>query len=113
MSEKKAYYSATTPLTVEAFKNRSCVLSLFDPNFTHPTNEEVKALREILGWSQTRLGCFVGKAYNIKGCRAVSRWEASPDNKDRVPIDYCAWQLMLLAAEIIDIDQLIERSSNY
>ena len=113
MSQESPLYNALTPVTVEAFKNRRCSLPKTDPNYLAPTPEEVKSLRSLLGFPQARLGDLVGKTYSKKGCKAVRRWETATENKESVPIDYCAWQLMLLAAGVISIDERIEASLGY
>ncbi len=108
------YYSGgCTAVTVAAFKNRPCSLHKSHPNFVLPTNEEVKALRLILGFSQARLGEFLGKTYNLKGCRAVSRWETDSTKSAHNPMSYSGWQLMLLAAGVITVDERIEASLVY
>lgn len=113
MSENKVNYLSETPVTIEAFRNRFCVLPLSHPNHVPPTPEEVKALRNLLGFSQARLGLLLGKTYNKKGCKAVRRWETNINSKEYTPMNYCAWQLMLLAANIVSIDDLIDASSQY
>ena len=113
MSQDTPLYCASTPVTVEAFKNRPCSLPKSHPRYIPPTPEDVKALRNLLGFPQARLGEFTGKAYNKKGCKAVRRWETSIENKEYNPIDYAAWQLMLLAAGVICIDERIESSLCY
>lgn len=113
MSHISPLYCTSTPLTVDAFKNRQCSLAKTHPNFQQPTPDEIKALRSLLGFSQAQLGDLVGKIYNKKGCKAVRRWETALDKKEHNPIDYCAWQLMLLAAGVISIDERINSSSEY
>ncbi|MBP3155182.1 hypothetical protein IZT73_06770 [Aliivibrio fischeri] len=113
MCEKHAQYSSSTAITVEAFRNRPCSLPLSHPGHLPPTPEEVRALRQLLGYPQARLGSLLGKTYSKKGCKAVRRWETHVDSKEYVPINYCAWQLMLLAANVISITDLIDASSQY
>ena len=113
MSQETLTYGASTALTVEAFKNRACSLPKSDPRYLPPTPEEIKSLRNLLGFPQARLGDLTGKTYSKKGCKAVRRWETSTENKEYNPIDYCAWQLMLLAAEVITITDRVESSLKY
>ncbi|MGF1804335.1 hypothetical protein L4C31_03685 [Aliivibrio sifiae] len=113
MSEIKARYITATPVTVEAFRNRPCSLPITDQNYVPPTPEEVRALRQLLGFTQSRIGALVGRAYNEKGCKAVRRWENNIESKEYRPINYSAWQLMLLAAEVIFIDEIVDASEQY
>ncbi len=113
MSEISPGYGSATAVTVEAFRNRPCSLPKTHCNYLPPSPEEVKSLRNLLGFPQARLGDFLGKSYNLKGCKAVRRWETSSESKEHNPIDYCAWQLMLLAAGVISIDERSESSSGY
>jgi hypothetical protein len=113
MSENKVHYSSATAITVEAFRNRPCSLPLSHPGYVPPTPAEVRALRNILGFSQARLGLLLGKRYNKKGCKAVRRWETNVNSKEYTPMNYCAWQLMLLSAEVIFLDQFVDASSQY
>ena len=113
MSETSPVYGSATAVTVEAFRNRPCSLPKTHPNYLPPTPEEIKSLRNLLGFPQARLGDLLGKSYNLKGCKAVRRWETHTESKEHNPIDYCAWQLMLLSAGIISIDERIEASLGY
>lgn len=113
MSKIKAGYLTEPPVTVEAFRNRPCSLPITDQNHVPPTPEEVRSLRQILGFTQSRVGALVGRSYNDKGCKAVRRWENNIDSKEYRPINYSAWQLMLLASEVIFLDEIIEASEQY
>ena len=113
MSQTRPGYGRATAVTVEAFRNRPCSLPKTHPDYLLPTSEEVKSLRNLLGFPQARLGDFLGKSYNLKGCKAARRWETTIESKEHNPIDYCAWQLMLLAAGVISIDERIESSLGY
>ncbi|MUJ27947.1 hypothetical protein GNP73_08155 [Aliivibrio fischeri] len=113
MSEITARYMSALPVTVEAFRNRPCSLPITDPNYVPPTPEEVRALRQLLGFTQSRVGALVGRSYNKKGCKSVRRWENNIESKEYQPINYSAWQLMLLAAEVIFIDEIVEASERY
>jgi hypothetical protein len=113
MSERKVRYISAIPVTVEAFRNRPCSLPITNPNYVPPTPEEVRALRAILGFSQSRVGALIGRTYNKKGCASVRHWEANIESKDYQPMSYSAWKLMLLAAEVIFLDEIIEASEQY
>lgn len=113
MSQQSVPYCEVTPVTLEAFKNRRCTLPCSDLNYLAPTPHEIKSLRNFLGFSQARLGAFLGKSYNKKGCKAVRRWEASKSNKENNPIDYCSWQLMLIAGGLVNITERAKASEDY
>ena len=100
-------------LLIEEFKKRPCVLSKFHPDYVPPTNEEVREVRSILGFSQARLGYFAGMIFNKKGCKAVIRWEANSHKKNSNTIDYAVWRLMLLAAGIKTIEEFVSESEDY
>ncbi len=113
MSQTRPSYCGSVAITIEAFRNRPCTLVKTDPEYIPPTPEEVRSLRNLLGFPQARLGHFLGKSINLKGCKAVRRWETNVENKEYNPIDYYAWQMMLLAAGVITIQSRVDTSLGY
>jgi len=108
MSEIKAEYKGQViPLTLEAFKNRSCSLGIEHSEFIPPTPEEVKSLRTILRFTQNDLARFVGVSYSKnKGSSTVKKWETASKKESRA-ISLSAWQLMLIKAGLVVVTPII------
>jgi DNA-binding transcriptional regulator YiaG len=106
MSENKATYDGQgAPLSIEAFKNRSCGLGIEHPDFMRPTPEEVKALRLSMGFSQMELAKLTGVSWGKKGASSVRKWE-TVEGKEMRSISLSSWQLMLLKAGVITIETI-------
>ena len=104
MSEVKASYDGQgVPLTIEAFKNRPCGLGIEHPDFVRPTPQEVKGLRNLLGFSQVDVAKLTGVKWNDKGASSVRKWE-TVEGKEMRSILPSSWQLMLLKAGLIVIE---------
>lgn len=104
MSEVKAKYNGQgLPLTIGAFKNRGCGLGIEHPDFIHPTPEEVKSLRKLIGLSQVELAKLTGVSWNHKGSSSVRKWE-TVEGKEKRNISPSAWQLMLIKAGLIVVE---------
>ncbi len=97
-----------TAITIEAFKSRPCALPKTDPDYQHPTPEEVKSLRNLINLGQMGLAKFVGVCYQEKkgASTIVRRWEFPDDHPDSRTIDYAQWRLMLVAAGIVKMDEI-------
>ena len=103
MSEKKAMYnSMSTPLTINAFRNRGCGLGIESEHYVHPTPQEVKELRKLIGFSNIELAKFTGSFFsNEKGSSTVRKWENG--SGDASCITKSTWQLMLIKAGLVSI----------
>ena len=113
MSQTRSGYGCATAVALEAFRDRPCSLPKTHPDYLPPTTQEVKSLRNLLGFPQAMLGDFWGKSYHLKDCKAARHWETTIESKEHNPIDHCALQLMLLAAGVISIDERIASSFGY
>jgi DNA-binding transcriptional regulator YiaG len=100
---KTNYEGQGVPLTIEAFKNRNCGLGIEHPDFIHPTPQEVKALRKLIGFSQVDLARLTGVSWTEKGASSVRKWETLEGKESRV-ISRAAWQLMLIKAGLVSIN---------
>ena len=113
METMKAY-SSSQALTVEAFKNRPSSLPSTDENYVHPTSEDVKSIRNILGLSQVGLAKLLGVTYNEKkGSNTVRKWETSEESKEHRKISYAAWRLLLLASGVITEQDIRSEADMY
>jgi hypothetical protein len=65
--------------------------------YKDPNHLEVRAVVEQLGMTADQVADLVGVATG----RTVRRWLAAPGTKNTATIDYAAWRLMLLEAEIV------------
>lgn len=92
------------PFDIEAFSQLPCVLQKEHKDFREPTPLEVKALRSYLGLSQTACARFLGVPYKAdKGSNTVRKWETSEDSPNFRAIPYASWRLLLVASEIVDV----------
>jgi DNA-binding transcriptional regulator YiaG len=101
--DKISYEGQGAPLTIEAFKNRNCGLGIEHPDFIHPTPQEVKSLRKLIGFSQVDLAKLTGVTWTDKGASSVRKWETLEGKESRV-ISPAAWQLMLIKAGLVVIN---------
>ncbi len=114
MSEKcSEYFSPVTPITKDAFKARSCSLPLSHPDFKRPLASEIKALRQILGFSQADLGRLAGKRVTSKGCSHVRKWETDENKSEHRSIDLGVWRMMLYCAGVCSIEDDLDFVSNH
>ncbi|RBW47310.1 hypothetical protein DS885_03950 [Psychromonas sp. B3M02] len=104
MSESKPMYNGqSTPNTLEAFKNRNCGLGIQSENYVHPTTDEVRALRKLIGFSQNELALFTGVGFDPKkGSSTIRKWEEKKGGLSC--ITKSSWQLMLIKSGLINID---------
>lgn len=94
------------PTSIDDFKLLACSLDIADVDFVAPGPLEVKALRNLIGFSQTDLAKFVGVTYNIKkGSTTVRKWETVSGNEAR-PISLSAWKLMQIKAGLIVVESV-------
>lgn len=114
MSERyTGYFSPATPVTKDAFKARACSLPLSHPDFKRPLASEVKALRQILGFSQADLGRLAGKRVTPKGCSHVRKWETDESKSEYRGIDLGVWRMMLYCAGICSIEDDLDFIANH
>ncbi|MBS0045219.1 hypothetical protein KFE26_23600 [Shewanella sp. M16] len=99
--------------TLEDFKNSNCSLPACHPDFEHPTPQDVKRLRFLIGFSQTDLGILGNKSISSKGSSAVIKWETPIGRADHRPMDYCLWRQMLYIAGIASIKDDIDAIKKY
>ena len=107
MNEERTPYNTgeSLPMTLEAFRNRSCALHFNDPKYTSPEPEEVAQLIRLAGWSQTQVANLVGvKSDPKRGSSTIRKWKSHKAKDDHRPIPYSAWRLMLLHAGVVAID---------
>ncbi|WP_149983326.1 helix-turn-helix domain-containing protein [Pseudoalteromonas rhizosphaerae] len=103
MSElNKTYNAGTSPTTLDGFKNRAFAKSNESGEYEPPTPQDIKALRQLMGWSQTDVARIVGVSWNHKGSTAVRKWETAPDKKEHNKISYSAWRGLLCRAGIVE-----------
>ncbi len=92
------------PLDIEAFSQLPCVLHKDHVNYRDPTPQEIKALRNHLGLSQTAFARLVGVPYKVdKGSNTVRKWEAPENSPNFKSIPYSAWRLLLGASRVVDL----------
>lgn len=102
MTERTQLYNDDAPLvTLSAFKGLPSSLKFITGEYIPPTPTQIKALRHIMGWSQTDVAKLVGVSFNHKGSTAVRKWETATDKKEHNKISYSAWRGMLLAAGVV------------
>lgn len=104
MSTERPIYgnnTTTIPKTLAAFRNHPSTLPS-QLGYQKPDAETVKALMEIMGWTQNQVAIMTGVNFTKeKGSSTVRRWKTL--SKDHKQIPYSAWRLMLLVAGIVDI----------
>ena len=92
------------PTSIDDFELLPCSRDIADVDFVAPGPLEVKALRNLIGFSQNDLAKFVGVTYNQrKGSTAVRKWETVSGNEAR-PISLSAWKLMQIKAGLIVVE---------
>lgn len=104
MSNDVPVYSAgvAAPQTLAAFRNRASARPYADSEYKPPTPDEVRALIQCAGWSQTEAAKIVGASITPgKGSTTIRRWKAPSGSRDARDIPYAAWRLMLLAAGVV------------
>jgi DNA-binding transcriptional regulator YiaG len=102
MSElQKPYNVSSAPTTLEGFKNRSFANSMESGEFEQPTPADIRALRSIMGWSQTDVAKIVGVSWNHKGSTVVRKWETATDKPEHRKISYSAWRGLLCRAGVV------------
>ncbi|OES24496.1 hypothetical protein BFV94_4406 [Alteromonas macleodii] len=67
-----------------------------------PSPEEVRALRNSMGLSQTKMAQLVGVSWNKKGSNTIRKWETPVGEENHRSISYGVWRLMLAIAGIVD-----------
>ncbi len=103
MSEVKAIYQLPSPVSLEAFKERKCVLSVGAPDWMPPTAEEVKTLISLMGWSRD----VVTKILGDQGIADLDELE-----KTKQEFSYPAWRLLLIHAGVISCEEELSVSKN-
>ncbi len=102
MSElHKPYTVESVPTSIEGFKNRDFANTMESGKFVQPTPSEIRALRSIMGWSQTDVAKIVGVSWNHKGSTAVRKWETPVEKKEHNKISYSAWRGLLCRAGVV------------
>ncbi|MCU7845327.1 MAG: hypothetical protein KZQ93_15970 [Candidatus Thiodiazotropha sp. (ex Monitilora ramsayi)] len=107
MSENSLVYGDRDikPRSLDAFKTRACTLPFGNPDYRPPDPEEVAALTELMGWSQSVTARLVGVNYDPKkGSTTVRKWKTSREKKEHREIPYAAWRLMLLYAGVVALE---------
>jgi DNA-binding transcriptional regulator YiaG len=108
MSETKPVYNKhIISRTIYAFSLRPCSLGIEEADFESPTPLEVKALRNILGFSQVDLAKYTGVSWSHKGSTTVQQWESSTLPSEKSCIALSAWQLMLIKAGLVSVETII------
>ena len=109
MTEKIPPYEVdggVVPGSLEALKNRPCVLPYSHENYRPPTPIEVKALVKLAGWSQNDAAKLVGVSYNPKkGSTTIRKWQAKVDSPEYREISYAAWRHLLACAGVVTIEE--------
>ncbi|WP_053979744.1 hypothetical protein [Marinagarivorans algicola] len=92
----------TALTTLEALASRPCALAFTHEHYQPPTQDEVRALIALMGWSQNDVAKMVGVNYNPKkGSATVRRWKAKEGDTHARAIPYAAWRLMLIYAGVV------------
>lgn len=103
MSElNKTYNTGSSPCTLAGFKNRAFSKTAESGEYEPPTPQDIKALRQLMGWSQTDVARIVGVSWNHKGSTAVRKWETAIDKKEHNKISYSVWRGLLCRAGIVE-----------
>ncbi len=107
MSETRPVYNKhIISQTIYSFSLRPCSLGIEEADFESPTTLEVKALRNILGFSQVDLAKYTGVSWNNKGSTTVQKWESSTQPSEKSCIALSAWQLMLIKAGLVSVNKI-------
>lgn len=104
MSEQvKAYQVSRSPTSLSAFKAKSCTKLFIDPEYAPPTPDDIRALRDLLGWSQNDIAKMVGVTFNpTKGSTTVRKWCSPAGSPEHREMPYAAWRLLLIYAGIAE-----------
>ncbi|MCF2909975.1 helix-turn-helix domain-containing protein [Pseudoalteromonas sp. DL2-H2.2] len=106
MSEVKTVYLVNpegVPETIEGFANLPSARRFDSGEYEPPTPEQIKALRQLLGYSQNDLAKLVGVTWNAKkGSTAVRKWETAEGKSEHRTISYAQWRGMLVTAGVVD-----------
>lgn len=92
MSETRSQYLVSGPL---GGPRQETLLPFSNPNYMHPTWEDVRALMLVVGWT----GGEVAQITGVHG-RTVRKWASSPDVSNHADIPYAAWRLLIIEAKI-------------
>ncbi|MFK5880119.1 MAG: hypothetical protein QM478_11580 [Flavobacteriaceae bacterium] len=103
MSEQRAEYKIEGTKTLTWFKDQNFSLEFSDPEYIHPTFQDVRELRNFAGWSQSKMASIVGVSYRPgKGATAIRKWCSDPSvSKEARKIPYASWRLLLITAGIV------------
>lgn len=112
MTENRKVYTTSTPITVEAFKNRCCSLPFNHPDYAPPSSEEVRSLLDLVGLSQRKVAILTGATWTEKGSTTVRKWKAKEDVKEYRQIPYAAWRMLLEYAQVATQEQRWEALEN-
>lgn len=108
MSEKSPEYQVSSvPQTLHAFITRPCSNLWESGDYQPPSPLEIRALRRLMGWSQTDVAKIVGASWNHKGSSSVRKWETATDKPEHRKIPYAAWRLLLLHSGVVELEQCI------
>lgn len=72
-----------------------------DPAFQMPTQEDVRAVIQILDLTADQVAGIVG----VRDGRAVRRWLAPVTSKTHAQIDYATWRLLVLEAGLVQLQK--------
>ena len=103
MSEQKTKYVIDGAKDLNWFKNQNFTKEFYDPEYIHPTFQDVKELRKYTGWSQSEMASIVGVSFRPgKGATTIRKWCSDPEqSKEYRKIPYAAWRLFLITAGIV------------
>ena len=104
MSEQRIAYLIDGAKNIEWFKNQKFSRKFIDPEFVHPTFQDIKELRIFTGWNQAEMAGIVGVSYKAgKGATSIRKWCSDPQASNEArKIPYAAWRLFLIAARIVN-----------
>lgn len=106
MTEQSPTYNAAGAPCAAEFRRRPCCLPYSDQRFEPPTAQDFRDLVALTGWSQSVLANLVGVGYSEKsGSTTIRKWKTDIGSKEARGIPYAAWRLLLLAADVVLIDQ--------
>lgn len=107
MSEVPAKYDASTSqITIAEFSKKACTRLFIDPEYSSPLSDDIKQLRDLMGWSQTDIAKMTGVNFSKgKGSTTVRKWCASTTSNEHRQIPYSAWRLLLIYAGLAKPDE--------
>jgi hypothetical protein len=104
MSEIKATYKLDNTKSIRWFKKQNFCLEFSNPDFVHPTFQDIKELRKFTGWSHSTMAEIAGINFIPgNGSSTIRKWCSDPASSNHArKIPYATWRLFLITAGIVE-----------